>query len=87
MHRGADRTRIAGRQDTHRAADSSAGRTCIARPTLLSADMHRAADSSKCDGKKDSPSKAFPSVASGSIDCDVDFWRRAGKTISTDLLA
>jgi hypothetical protein len=64
-----------GRQDTHRAADSS-GRQ----------DTHRAADSSKCDGKKESPSKAFPSIAGGSIDCDVDFWRRAGKTNSTDLL-
>ena len=49
-------------------------------------DTHRAADSSACDGKKDSPCKAFPSTERGSIDSDVDFWRRAGKTISTDLL-
>jgi hypothetical protein len=30
--------------------------------------------------RKDPHCKAFPSIAGGSVDCDVDFWRRAGKT-------
>src|SRR5580693_3275117 len=41
--------------------------------------MHCAFDSSEYNVRKDSHCKAFPSIAGGSIDCDVDFWRRAGK--------
>jgi hypothetical protein len=42
-------------------------------------DRHCAFDSSEYNVRKDSHCKAFPSIAGGSIDCDVDFWRRAGK--------
>jgi hypothetical protein len=53
---------------------------------FLSVERHCAFDSSKYNVRKDPHCKAFPSIAGGSIDGDVDFWRRAGKTISTDLL-
>jgi hypothetical protein len=49
-------------------------------------ERHCAFDSSEYNVRNYPHCNALPSIPGGSIDRDVDFWRRVGKTISTDLL-